>query len=133
GADAFLDDLDQDFLAFAEDVLDKRLGSAEAGSAHHGTTAAAARAAAIVTAVVTARRPPIRPAFIVLLFERPGRLVAGTVVVVQIARRRFVAQVLLDGAFIGVGKLLGDRRGRFLRRRSVRFVLGGGAGAAPPG
>src|SRR5437016_14097639 len=48
GADAFLDDLDEHFLAALEDVLDERLGPAETGTsaAAAGTEAGPAAAGA---------------------------------------------------------------------------------------
>src|SRR5262249_4781846 len=58
GADAFLDHLDEDFLAAAKDVLNERLGTAGAGRAERP---AATRAAA---AAIALRPPPHRASFI---------------------------------------------------------------------
>src|SRR5262249_38014015 len=59
GADAFLDDLDQDLLAFLENVLDERLGRTDARTSRGPSAATTGAAVAAVIATIVPATSPV--------------------------------------------------------------------------
>ena len=145
GADSFLDDLHEHFLTAAEDVLDKRLGPAHAGTTHAGaartTTAGVAPTATIAPAVATSLASfaamPALPWLAFVLFLEAWRPFLGhrlaEVVDVElfvttarggVGKRRFFMPCFVTRLFVARLFVSGFDRLGLSRRHTALFVRG---------